>query len=62
MSGLHRGLCALGAAGAFAGMLLESNALFLVGIGVGITGYLGVRRELRRGLEEGNREDVPSRK
>jgi hypothetical protein len=43
-------------------MLLESNALFLVGIGVGIPGYLGVRRELRRGLEEGNREDAPSRK
>ncbi len=45
---LHRGLCIAGAAGAFTGMLLESHAIFLVGIGVGILGYLGVRRDVKR--------------
>lgn len=45
------GLCILGAAGAFAGMLFESRLLFLGGIGVGVLGYLGVRRRLKRALE-----------
>ena len=45
---LHRGLCIVGAAGAFTGMLLENHAIFLVGIGVGILGYLGVRGDVKR--------------
>jgi hypothetical protein len=56
---LNVGLCVLGAAGTFAGMLLESHLLFLVGIAVGILGYLGVRRELRRDLDDESRRNPP---
>jgi hypothetical protein len=40
-------------------MLLESHLLFLVGIAVGILGYLGVRRELRRDLDDESRRNPP---
>ncbi len=48
---LNGGLCVSGAAGLFAGMLLEAHSLFLCGLAVGILGYLGIRRELRQDLE-----------
>jgi lipid-A-disaccharide synthase-like uncharacterized protein len=59
---LNWGLCVLGAAGALAGMLLESHPLFLIGIGVGVLGYLGARRELRRDLEKREQEEGPFRR
>ncbi len=48
---LNGGLCVLGAAGLFAGMLLEAHSLFLCGLAVGILGYLGIRRELRQAVD-----------
>ncbi len=57
---LNAGLCILGAAGIFAGILLEANSLFLCGTGVGILGYLGIRRELRQALNRGEGGDGES--
>ncbi len=58
---LNGGLCVLGASGAFAGMFLESHLLFLVGIGVGVLGYLGIRRALKGALEREGGQDGPER-
>lgn len=54
---LNGGLCVLGAAGVFAGILLETHSLFLCGMGVGILGYLGIRRELRQALNRREESD-----
>ncbi len=50
------GLCVLGAVGAFAGMVLQHDPLFLGGLCGGVAGYLGIRRGLKRSLDrvEGN--------
>jgi hypothetical protein len=37
---------------ALAGITLDSNVFFVAGIIVGIVGYLGIRKELRRSLEK----------
>jgi hypothetical protein len=57
---LNCGLCVLGGAGVLAGIVLETHALFLCGMGVGILGYMGVRRELRETLKRNEElEDGP---
>lgn len=45
---LSAGLCILGAILAFTGMVLDRNAVFLGGIGLGALGYLRIRRRLRQ--------------
>lgn len=49
------GLCVLGGVGALAGMVLKHDPLFLGGLGVGVAGYLGVRRGLKRSLDRAER-------
>jgi len=58
--GLTAGLCLAGAAGLFSGMLLGSHALFLGGLGLGLTGYLRVRRRLKEALKEEDRIPTPN--
>jgi len=49
---LTAGLCLVGAAALFSGMLLDHHLLFLGGLGIGLAGYLRVRRRLKEALKE----------
>jgi hypothetical protein len=45
-------LVVLGAAGVIYGMVRENNPVFVLGILIGVAGYLLVRRELRDSIKE----------
>lgn len=49
---INRMSCLVGAIAAFAGIAVDSNVLFVAGLALGVAGYLGIRKGLRRSLEE----------